>query len=313
MDITFFGSIIELGLMALIFGAFLGFAAKKFAIEVDPRVEKVESVLPGMNCGACGYPGCTGFAKAVVEGKAPVNGCVPGGAAVATAIGEITGADVGASVKKIAVLKCRGGANRAKDKIEYDGIRDCRSAALVMGGPKACPNGCIGMGTCVEACPFDAITMNEEDLLPDISTDKCTGCGACVEACPVDVLELMPLKNDVWVACNNIYPGKLVKGVCETGCIGCKICEKNCPVDAIKVENNLAHIDYEKCTSCQICVVVCPTGTIHSKKSGEVSNDAPRIRAAIERRKAKEKEKKLAAAKAKAEAIKAEKPEDKKE
>ena len=288
MNLTLLGSIIELSLLALVFGAFLGFAAKKFAVKTDPRVEKVESVLPNANCGACGFPGCSGFAKAVVAGNAPVDGCIPGGAAVASAIADILGAKVGEQVKMVAALKCRGGVHRAVDKFEYDGIQDCRAAAIVMDGPKACPNGCIGLGTCAEVCPFDAITMNEENL-PEISTEKCTGCGVCVEACPKDVLELMPLKNKVWVACNNEYPGKSVKQVCETGCIGCKLCEKNCPVDAIKVEGNLAHIDYEKCTSCQICVVVCPTGTILTSKSGEVLNDAPRVRAAFERKKAKEK------------------------
>jgi len=291
MDLTFVGSIVELGFFALLFGAFLGFAAKKFAVEVDPRIEEVEECLPGANCGACGYPGCAGFAKAVVEGKASPNGCIPGGPEVALNVSKIVGGEVGESVKMIATLKCRGGSERARDKFEYRGVHDCRAAALIMDGFKACPNGCLGLGTCAEECPFDAITMSDDNL-PVIDPEKCTGCGVCVEVCPKDVLELMPAEKHVWIACNNIYKGKLVKQVCDTGCIGCRICEKECPVNAITVENNLAHIDYEKCTNCQICVVVCPTGTIHSSKSGEILNDAPKIRAAIERKKAKQAEKK---------------------
>ncbi|HHS50930.1 MAG TPA: RnfABCDGE type electron transport complex subunit B [candidate division Zixibacteria bacterium] len=298
MDLNLLGSIVELGFLALVFGAFLGFAAKKFAVKVDERVEKIEAVLPGANCGACGFPGCAGYAKAVVEGTAPVMACPPGGAEVSTLICEILGTEAGETVKTIAALKCRGGKNRARDKFEYDGIRDCRAAALVMDGHKLCPNGCTGLGTCEEVCPFDAITMSEEDL-PIISEEKCTGCGVCVAECPKNVLELIPAKSQVWIACNNVFPGKLVKSSCDTGCIACGICAKNCPADAIIIENNLARIDYEKCTNCQICVVVCPTGTIHTKKSGEISNDAPKIRAALERKKAKEKEKKLAETEAK--------------
>ncbi len=296
MDLNFFGSFIELGLLALLFGAFLGFAAKKFAVEVDERVEQVEAVLPNANCGACGMPGCSAYARDVVAGKAPVNACIPGGPAVSAAICRILGAEAQVSVKTIARLKCRGGNNRAKDKFQYDGILDCRAAVLVADGPKMCPNGCIGLGTCAEVCLFDAITMGE-DGLPIISPEECTGCGACVKACPKKVLELIPAKNQVWVACNNKLPGKFVKEACETGCIACRLCEKNCPVSAIIFEDNLARIDYSKCNNCQICVVVCPTGTIHTNKSGEITNDAPKVRAALERKKAKEAEAKEAAEK----------------
>ncbi len=293
MDLTLLGSILEIGFLALCFGAFLGFAAKKFHVPVDPRVEQVEDVLPGANCGACGYPGCSGFAKAVVEGEAPIAGCIPGGEGVTSAISSILGVEAGASTATIAVLKCRGGKNHAVDAYEYEGIRDCQAAVLIQGGPKACPNGCIGLGTCVEACPFDAMAMGADDL-PVVFRDKCTGCGACVTVCPNDVLELMPTADHVWIACNNVYSGKEVKQVCETGCIACQRCVKECPFDAITFENNLAHIDYEKCKNCQICVVVCPTGTIHTKKSGEILNDAPKVRAAQEKKKAREKEKKKA-------------------
>lgn len=290
MDLTVIGSMVGIGFLALCFGAFLGFAAKKFHVPVDPRVEQVEAALPGANCGGCSFAGCSGYAKAVVEGKAPVDACAPGGAELAKAIAEILGVDASESKAMIAALKCRGGKNRARDAYQYEGIQDCRAAKLVQGGPKSCPNGCIGLGTCVEACPFDAMAMDEEDL-PIIFRDKCTGCGACVAVCPNNVLELMPAEDDVWIACNNVYSGKLVKQVCDTGCIGCQKCVKECPFDAITFDNNLAHIDYEKCKNCQICVVVCPTATIHTKKSGEILNNAPKVREAYEKKKAKEKEK----------------------
>jgi len=293
MDLTFLGSILELGFMALCFGAFLGFAAKKFHVAVDPRVEQVEEVLPNANCGACGFPGCSGFAKAVVGGIAPVSGCTPGGAEVASAVANILGKEAAETTPMIAVLKCRGGSTRAKDAFTYEGIRDCNAAVLIQNGPKLCPNACIGLGTCVEACPFDAIKMGDDDL-PIINRDNCTGCGACVVVCPKDVLELMPSEDHVWIACNNKYPGKLVKSACETGCIACQRCVKECPFDAITFDNNLAHIDYEKCKNCQICVVVCPTGTIHTKKSGEILNDAPKVRAGYEKKKVKEKAAKAA-------------------
>ena len=290
MDLVFLGSIIELGVLALCFGAFLGFAAKKFHVEVDPRVEQIDEILPGANCGACGFPGCAGFAQAVVDGDAPVNGCIPGGDSVTEAIASILGKSAEVSTPMIAALKCRGGKERAHDAFVYEGVENCISAALIMDGPKACPNACIGLGSCIEACAFDAISMDDNDL-PVIDREKCTGCGACVVICPKDVLEMMPADSDVWIACNNVYSGKLVKSVCETGCIGCRLCVRECPKDAITFENNLAHIDYEKCTNCQICVVVCPTGTIHTKRTGEILNDAPKIRAAIEKKKAREKEK----------------------
>ncbi|MGC9315140.1 MAG: RnfABCDGE type electron transport complex subunit B [bacterium] len=297
MDFAVIGSMAGIGFLALCFGAFLGYAAKKFHVPVDPRVEQVEDVLPGANCGACAFAGCAGYAKAVVEGKAAVDACTPGGEAVAKAIAGILGVEAGASTAMIAVLKCRGDIQLARDAYIYEGIHDCGAAKLVQGGPKACPNGCIGLGTCVEACPFDAMAMGENGL-PNIFRDKCTGCGACVVICPNDVLELMPAKDHVWIACNNNYSGKLVKEVCGTGCIACRLCVKECPFDAITFDNNLAHIDYEKCKNCEICVVVCPTGTINTKKSGEILNDSPKVRAAREKKKAKEKEKKLAEANA---------------
>ena len=264
MDYAIIGALIELGFFGLLFGVGLAIAAKKFAVEVDPRVEQVMEVLPNANCGACGYPGCSGFAKAVVAGEAPVDGCVPGGAEVANKIAEILGVSVG-EVKEpmVAVARCHGGT-RAKDKFIYEGIHDCRAAKIVASGFKVCEFGCLGLGTCVEACPFDALSMGEDDI-PVTDFDKCTGCGICVSVCPNDVMVLVPKSAPIYVACNSKDPGAFVRKACESGCIACRMCERYCHTGAIKVTENLASIDYAKCDGCGVCIEVCPTKTILNK------------------------------------------------
>ena len=208
MDYTILGSVIELGAFAFLFGAGLGIAVKKFAVEVDSRVALVEEALPSANCGACGFPGCGAFAKAVVDGSAPINGCIPGGTDVAEKIASILGKEATTSVRQVAICTCNGGGNAALS-FEYDGIKDCRSASAVSGGPKACIFDCIGLGTCAEACPFDAIKM--ENSLPVVDFENCTACGICVEVCPKDVMLLVPFKKKVHVACNSTWKGKEVK------------------------------------------------------------------------------------------------------
>ncbi len=267
MDYTIIGSVTQLGLFGLAFGAGLAIAAKKFAVEVDPRVTQVEDVLPSANCGACGYPGCSGFAKAVVEGEAPITGCIPGGPECASQIADILGKEAGATVKMVAVCTCGGGENAAL-AYDYDGIKDCRAATNVAGGPKACPFGCLGLGSCAEACPFDAIKM--EEGLPVVDFEKCTACGVCVNVCPRDLMQLVPDKKKVHVGCESTWKGKDVKSVCKVGCIGCMMCVKNCPASAIDFENNLAKINYDKCINCGVCVAKCPTNAIYDRWSGRV-------------------------------------------
>jgi electron transport complex protein RnfB len=262
-----------IGILGGIFGAILAVASRVFAIKVDERITKVEEALPGANCGACGYPGCSGFAKAVVEGKAPITGCVPGGSAVADKIGEIMGMkSQKGSVRKIAKVKCLGGHDKAKWSAEYEGLQDCNAAALVHGGGKVCIYGCLGLGSCAAVCPFGAITMSAEGL-PVIDSEKCTGCGLCVKECPRNILELIPINKVVHVACMSQDLGKDARLYCDVSCIACKICEKVCPVEvevdgekrkAIKVENNVAKIDYNLCISCGKCVEKCPRHIIYS-------------------------------------------------
>lgn len=255
-------AVISIGAIGLFFGAGLAYASKRFYVEVDPRVEAVIGALPGANCGACGYPGCAGFAEAVVAGNAPVNGCPPGGGAAAEKIGEIMGIAVDPSAeKKIAVCLCKGGVSEAKERYIYDGIADCRVRHQLSGGSKVCTYGCLGDGTCAEKCPFGAITMNE-NRLPVVDPEKCTACGICAEVCPRHLFIMSNVSNEFHVLCVNKDKGADTRKACSVGCTGCMQCEKNCPFDAIHVNNFLSRIDYDKCMNCGVCERVCPTKTI---------------------------------------------------
>ena len=249
-----------LGGLGLIFGAVLTFAAKKFPVEVDERIEQVRSCLAGANCGACGYPGCDGFAKAVVEGKAPVNGCAPAGNKGAQAIAKIMGKDASSSEQMVARVLCQGEKGIAKDRYRYDGYKSCASAAGLAGGPKDCRFACIGLGDCQDKCAFDAIRM--ENGIAVINPDKCTACGVCVQACPRSVIKLMPLSQKVIVRCRNSDVARVAKATCMDACIGCGRCKKQCQHEAIVVENGYARILPEKCTGCGECAAVCPCNCI---------------------------------------------------
>ncbi|MFH1287307.1 MAG: RnfABCDGE type electron transport complex subunit B [bacterium] len=263
-------AVIVLGTIGLIFGLFLAIADEKLKVEIDPLEEKFLGALPGINCGACGYPGCSGYAHQLASGNAPPDKCVAGGHDVAKKLGELLGIEVKVKEKIIAVVKCQGGEGKAYSIFNYDGFPDCQTAVLVSAGHKSCQYGCLGFGTCVRVCPFKAIKMNVETKLPEIDEKLCTACGMCVTECPKKIIALIPGKSRVGIGCSSFDKGIEVKKKCTIGCIACQICVKKCPENAITMENNLAKIDYNKCTNCLLCVSVCPTKAIYSMISSTV-------------------------------------------
>ncbi|PIQ90914.1 MAG: electron transporter RnfB [Candidatus Omnitrophica bacterium CG11_big_fil_rev_8_21_14_0_20_41_12] len=262
MEILF--AIIILGVLGLIFGVGLAIASKKLTVQVDPKLEKVQHLLPGSNCGACGNPGCFGFAENLFAGKSTIESCRVCSEEIKGKIAEIMGVAFEKQIKKIATLHCNGGAG-VKDRYLYDGVGDCISANLVLGGQKACVFACLGFGTCVRVCPFGAISMSS-DALPVVDQVKCRSCNKCVLVCPKKLFSLLSVTYSVYVACSSHDLGRDVKNVCSVGCIACKLCEKACKFDAIHVIDNLAVIDYHKCTSCKECVKACPAKTIRVRE-----------------------------------------------
>lgn len=248
---------VVVGVIGIVIGIILGVAGEKFKVEVDPREEAIMGVLPGNNCGGCGYAGCSGLAAAIVKGEAEVGGCPVGGGPVASKIGAIMGQDAGAAVRKVAYVKCAGTCEKAKVDYNYIGEKSCAMVKFISnGGPKTCNHGCMGFGECVDACPFDAIHI--ENGIAVVDKDECKACGKCIKACPQDLIELVPYDAKHMVQCNSKDMGKVVMNACQVGCIGCKMCQKVCEFDAITVENNIAHIDQEKCTGCGKCAEKCP-------------------------------------------------------
>jgi electron transport complex protein RnfB len=242
----------------------LGLAAKRFAVEVDPKIEVVERVLPGINCGACGYPGCSHFAGAVVEEAAAVSGCIAGGEDTALAVAEVMGVKAVIGEKKVAVVLCKGGREESTTKFTYRGVEDCKAAVIISGGDKACPHGCLGLGTCKRVCPFDAVEMCEDGLAV-IDPEKCTGCGICLKECPKGIIQLVPVGKRVSILCQSNEKGSEVRKKCKVGCIACETCVRVCPFDAISLEGDLAVLDHERCRVCGLCIPRCPTGAIEGR------------------------------------------------
>ena len=256
-----------LAALGAVFGILLAIASRAFAVKVDERVPLVRDALPGANCGGCGYSGCDALAAALVEGKAPCGACPVGGDPVAQQIGGIMGVSVEKKQRMRAQVMCSGGDAHATKKYTYQGASDCLAAARLAGGDKLCPYGCIGLGTCVSACPFDAIHI--ENGVAAVDYRKCEGCGTCVAVCPKKLIRLIPYDSTHWIGCMSKEKGGAVTKQCKVGCIGCAMCQKVCEAGAITVNNFLAEIDYSKCVDCGKCVEKCPRHIIWSAERQE--------------------------------------------
>lgn len=261
MNLSVLYPALTLGGLGMLFGILLGYASKKFEIELDPKIVKIREVLPGANCGGCGFSGCDAYARAVVEEGASSSACTVGGSATAEFISNLMGVEIEIKTKQVAFIKCRGSYSNIKIKKEVENFKSCSEAhEVIKENSSGCNYGCLGAGSCFTVCKFGAI--NIEDGLASVQEDKCVNCGACIKVCPRNLIESVPADKSVRVQCSSKASGKAVREVCSVGCIGCKICEKNCAFEAIKVTDNLAYIDYEKCTKCKVCETKCPTKAI---------------------------------------------------
>ena len=266
-----------LGGLGLIFGLVLAAASKVFHVETDPRLDQLNECLPGANCGGCGYAGCGGYAEAVLNGEAPIGKCASGGNECAQAMAAIMGVQAEEVTRKVALVRCSGEkrydksgnlVSGAKIKAEYEGFHDCIAASKVGGnGPLSCKFGCLGFGTCVKACKYDAISV--VNGVAKVNEDRCVGCLACAAVCPRNLIVPVEPNRNVVIACASLAKGAVTTRGCTVGCIGCGLCKKICPKDAITIERNLAVIDYSKCDNCGLCATVCPKKLI---KDSNVEN-----------------------------------------
>ncbi len=259
-------TILTISILGVVSAVILFFAAKKFYVYEDPRIDDVEQSLPSANCGGCGFAGCRALAEAIVkdnslEGKF----CPVGGNDTMQKVAQIMNLAAPASTRKTAVVRCNGTCDNRPKTSNYEGAKSCSIASMNSGGDTGCQFGCLGFADCCVVCDFDAIHMNPVTGLPEVDDDKCTSCGACVKACPKMLIELrkIAVKNrKIYVSCRNTEKGAVAKKACAVACIACGKCQKECAFEAITIENNLAFIDSEKCRLCRKCVSVCPTGSI---------------------------------------------------
>lgn len=254
-----------IGLLGMFFGVIIAVTGKLFAVKEDPVKEAVRALLPGANCGGCGFAGCDNYAQAVAEGRAEPNKCPVAGEKAAEEIGRIVGRDVEMPDKRVAVVRCQGDTDACGIRFDYDGPNTCRAASLAAMGDKSCQYSCLGFGDCAAVCAFDAIVI-EEGRIARIDQDKCTGCGVCVKNCPRSVISLVPQKLAVHCLCSARERAQTVRENCVSGCIACGKCVKVCHFGAITIKNNLPEINYSRCMGCMQCADSCPTGALKANE-----------------------------------------------
>ncbi|OJU08501.1 MAG: ferredoxin [Clostridiales bacterium 43-6] len=250
-----------IGSVGLFVGLFLGVSEKIFYVDVDETEVKIRECLPGNNCGGCGFASCDDLAKKIAGGEAKSTACPVGGEECAKNIAAVLGVAPEEMERKVAVVKCMGSCDVSEFIYNYYGENDCHRVAMAPGrGAKACAYGCLGLGSCVRACRFDAIHLKDGKAF--VSREACKACGMCVEACPNNLIEMVPYDGQYVVQCFSQEKGKTVKEMCKVGCIGCGLCEKVCPSNAVTMTNNIASIDQSKCTACGLCAQKCPSHII---------------------------------------------------
>ena len=261
-------TVLILSSLGLLLGVMLFFVARKFKVEEDPRIDEIEKLMPGANCGGCGFAGCRAFADAAVKTENLESCfCPVGGNEVMAKVAGVLGIEVKQKTPQVAVVRCNGSCENRPKVNDYDGAASCRVKAALYSGDTLCPYGCLGCGDCVAVCKFGALSMNPETGLPEVDESKCTACGACVKACPKGIIEIRnkgPRSMRVYVGCVNKDKGAVARKACKAACIGCGKCAKECAHEAITVADNLAYIDFTKCKLCKKCVEACPTGAIHA-------------------------------------------------
>ena len=252
--------IIFFAVLGLAAGLLLAAASKIFYVKTDERVEKIASSLPNINCGACGFSGCEGYAEAIVKDGAAPDLCRTGGAQALAAISEIMGIEASAGEPERAVVRCKGDCEAAGVKYDFEGVKSCAAAEIYYSGYKKCTSGCLGLGDCVKVCPKGAISIRNGIAV--IDECLCIGCGLCVRECPNGLIALRKISAGVDYLCMSSNSAKDTVAACQNGCIGCRQCERVCPEGAVRVENGHAVLDYSLCTGCGKCAEVCKRGVI---------------------------------------------------
>ena len=247
-----------LGALGVLSGVVIVIASKKLHVHIDSKIDVIRTALPDINCGACGYPACAVFAKAIAESKADPAGCVPGGPKTAHAVADILGTTTAVPEPKMAVVHCKGGLKEAAERSIYDGIADCHAATVAGYGSKVCTDGCLGLGSCVRACPFNALSI-ASGRIAAVNPQKCNGCGKCVPACPRGIIEIIPRVYKIFLACANHDFGMKVKKYCTVGCTACAECVRCTPSGAISIADNLPVLDYTQEENFIVAANKCPS------------------------------------------------------